>query len=219
MIDFKADCPCEFDKKKYIDVFNKVGYFKHEVACIDLKSDYLSLIGGHKGQFKRDAHKCERLGFKVKQFHRQSYITDVVDINFSKEKRSGGLMKTDYRKSVEEWGGQPNERKEPVEQKCKVHGGYLFGCFANEPGYWQDEKLVAYLGINVLGNFVNYSTILGHANYFRFGIMAYLHLKVLEFISTLEYPQYVVYYLWNSKEQGLMDWKRRAGFVPAKLRL
>lgn len=215
-IDFRFDCPCNFDKEK-LSQFYKAGYFTHPVALIDLQSDYHSLIGGHKKNFQREAKHCKTAGYFVKEIHRQSYITEVVEINKSKEVRCGGVMKPDYKKTIDELGGQPAERIAPLKPDCEIHRGLFLGCFSNEPGYWKDGKLVAYIGLNMYGNFINYSMILGHGDYLRKGIMQFFHLEVLELLKLNGFSRYVIYYIYDTPQPTLVDWKRRAGFRPHKI--
>ena len=198
--------------KGYLQQFFSSGYFAHKVALIDLESDYQSLIGGHKGNFQREAKKCERAGFFIKEINYRTYITEVSEINRSKPIRCGRKMSPDYMKTVEQLGGQYTVKHPPETPPCKFHRGIFYGCFSNEPGFWGDGKLVAYIGINLFGNFANYSMIIGHGDYLKKGIMQFLHLQVLELLKANGFSRYVIYYLYFSGEENLISWKRRAGF-------
>lgn len=202
--------------KGYLNQFFKSGYFTHKVALIDLLN-YKNLVGGHKKNFQREAKRCEREGFFIKEINYHSYITEISEINRSKPIRCGREMKPDYLKSIDELGGQPKELMEPVNPSCRFHRGMFFGCFSKEAGFWGDGKLVAYIGLNIYGDFVNYSMILGHGNYLKKGIMQFFHLKLLEFLKANGFSRYIIYYLYDTPEQNLVDWKRRAGFRPHKI--
>lgn len=222
IIDFKTGCDCGFSKSDLnnapLERLFKVGFFKHDVAVINLYEDYKLLIGGHKCNFQREAAKCKREGFYLKEIDRQSYITEIVEINHSRAVRCEKPMSGSYLRSVEQWGGQPEIRTNPV-MACEKHCTKTYGLFSKEPGIWGDGKLVAYITINIYGNLVNYAQILGHGDYLKHGIMQLLHLELLEILSNNKFSQYICYYLYHTGEKGLMDWKRRAGFRPHKLML
>jgi hypothetical protein len=211
-IDFQLDCACGFSCAQ-LEVFSLAGYFQKPVALIDLHSDYKELIGGHKDNIRRAVSKAEKAGFTVRFFHMPSYRADIVEINTSKEIRSGGKMRDNYRRSVEELGGQPVVRQEPPPPACPRHCTVALGCFSQTGGHWRDGQLAAYLNINLYGNFVNYSSILGHGDYLNTGIMSLLHIRALEHLAANGFSRYVIYYLAQNPE-GLAAWKRRHGFRP-----
>lgn len=224
IVDLKLNCSCDFNKQELFNLLFKKGFFlikgenktTYELSLIDLHSDYKMLIGGHKNQFTRDARNCSKLGYYVKEFDLQTYITDYVEINKSKDVRCGGVMKPKYNETVEQLGAQPLTKSEPLKNTCSEHYRKYYGCFIKQPGYWSDEKLVGYLAYDVMGNYVNYSKILGHADHLHNWIMAFMHLEVLKQIE-LQGKRFVVYYLYHTGEKGLMSWKNRAGFRPLKL--
>lgn len=209
-VDFMLGCPCGFsavDLQPYIDA----GYFSQPVSLIDLRSDYRDLIGGHKNNTRREIAKATRSGYYVKAFHPRSYLADLIAINTSKAVRSGGRMRENYTRTADSAADQPAVRGQPPPPKCRYHQTITLGVFSASGGHWGDGQVVAYLYLQLAGEFVNYSSILGHGDHLKFGVMPLLHSEALSRLERNGFSRYVVYYLFDNPK-GLMDWKRRAGF-------
>ncbi|OEF96829.1 hypothetical protein [Desulfuribacillus alkaliarsenatis] len=205
-----------------------------ESAVLDLRSfnfdEYLSRVRKvHKGAALRHSRKAERIGHYCKPFVWKNHIPDIVEINHSKEVRSGGKMTQAYKRSIEDMGGNPKEILKVNNPKCNVHCTHTWGVFEKKEGYFQgdiqtDEKLLGYIKFKRNGNFALYTSILGHGDYLDQGIMYNLHFSIMKWVDEnqdglLEGLEYLVYGAINSGEQGLKQWKKRALFEGAYLTL
>lgn len=196
-------------------------------AVIDLTGfnyeNYITLVKKvHKGAALRQSKKADHAGYYCKRFVWKNFIPDIVEINNSEEVRSGGKMSAAYRRSVEEMGGVPEKLASLRKSLCTVHCTHCWGIFKACPGYRQgdvitDEKLLAYIKFKRQGSLAIYTSILGHGDYLRYGIMYRLHYAIMEWIGqnltgTLEGLKYLMYGAINSGETGLQQWKKRALF-------
>lgn len=164
-----------------------------ESAVIDLGGfdfdQYMSRVKEvHKGAALRQARKADRQEYVCKQFVWNNFLPDIVEINTSMEVRSGGVMKRPYSRTVEEMGGLPRKSISLSDPACPVHCTYCWGVFEPRPGHRQgdvctDEKLLAYIKFKRQGSLGIYTTILGHGDYLKYGIMYRLHYAIMEWIG------------------------------------
>lgn len=183
----------------------------------------------HKGAAMRQTKKAVKAGYFCELFEWSNYIPDVVEINTSKQQRSGGIMKEAYLRSVEEMGGAPTNFRNSSEILCPLHNTYCWGIFAPIMGYRQgdivtNQKLLGYIKFKRNGNLATYTTILGHGEFLQFGIMHELHFRVLAWVlnremSNSESLDYILYGAIDSGGSGLQQWKKRALFEPLELYL
>lgn len=203
-----------------------------ESAVIPLRGldfdDYMARVKQvHKGAALRQARKADRAGLHCRRFVWKNFIPDIVEINTSMEVRSGGEMKPAYHRSVEEMGGPPTRRAPLNEPECPVHCMHCWGVFEPRPGHRQgdivtDEKLVAYIKFKRQGSLAIYTSILGHGDYLKLGIMYRLHYAIMEWVaSELDGPlrglDHLLYGAMESGAEGLQQWKKRCLFEGAYL--
>lgn len=177
-----------------------------------------------RADFRTQARKSLRQGFLVEQFNRLLYVPDMYVINTSKPKRSGGVMKPNYRKSIDELGGPPSKYLLPEKVTCSEHYDQWWGVFRPEVGYVSgsvvtNQQLLAYLNLRRVGELLFYNMILGHGDFLKYGIMMHLHLDLMERILSVEAPEFervttLMYAGYFQGGEGLIRWKRRAGFTP-----
>ena len=199
-------------------------------ACLDFDYEDYDAYEKHCRKFSkasaiRNAKKSDKAGYYVKLFDRRMHIPDIVEINTSKEVRSGGKMKASYLRSVDEMGGAPDRKFEAELPPCPVHYDTWWGMFEQVEGYKQgsvvtDERLLAYIDFRRLGNFGLYSLIIGHGDYLKDGVVNRLHLAIMEWLLDKdnihgEGFQHLMYAGYNQGGEGLRRWKRHFGFEPA----
>lgn len=201
-------------------------------AIIDLRDldydDYQRRVRKlSKGSALRQAAKSDRAGMRCHRFARRLHLPDIVEINHSKSHRSGGAMRSAYLKTLEEMGGPPTKMERPEEPVCSRHHDTWWGVFQPTPGYRQgeivtDEKLLAYVDLRRLGSFAFYSLILGHGAFLHLGIMYRLHFAIMQWLCDRAVPatrgiDYLMYSGMDFGGDGMMQWKRKTGFQPARL--
>lgn len=172
----------------------------------------------------REKKKAQRLGFYTKQFSVRLHIPDIFEIDTSLDIRSGGAMRGEYIKTIEQRGGYPKQYMQAPTPSCTKHWGLAFGVFTRSPGYMQgeikvDEKLLAYISLRRTGDLITYAQIIGHGSHLSDGVMILLHHDVVEWIGKPENNltqgvSYLMYGATESGNDGLKNWKRRGGFTP-----
>lgn len=177
-----------------------------------------------KGNKLREARKAAALGYYCKPFSWRQHVPDVAEINHSKEQRSGGPMRADYLKSIDELGGAPQAAIPLTWPSCSYHWGIVFGVFLHVEGYCQgavctNEQLVGYISLRRYGNVVLYSQILGHGDHLSKNIMPLLHFETVRWLLQADNTfakglRYLMYGGWESGGEELRQWKRRVGFLP-----
>lgn len=178
-----------------------------------------------KGNRIRLIKKARAIGYTCDFFNKRQYIPDIVEINTSKDVRSGGKMPSNYLKTVEDLGGYPQRAFNYTRPQCFLHYDVWIGVFKNEDGYRQgnittNKKLVGYIHLRRLGEICAYSLFLGHGDYLNDGVMNLLHHHTVEWIlnrkdSMVIGLKYLMYGGINHGGEGRKDWKRREGFKPA----
>jgi len=141
--------------------------------------------------------------------------------------RSGGPMRAAYQRTVDELGGPPGRLAPLKEPECPAHCTYCWGIFEGKPGHKQgevvtDERLLAYIKFKRQGSLGIYTSILGHGDYLKFGIVYQLHYELLRWIAenledSLKGLDYVLYGAHESGHAGLQQWKKRGLFRGAYL--
>lgn len=177
----------------------------------------------------RSEKKALQRGYVVEQIDRKTYIPDIYEINTSMPVRSGGAMKSAYSRSIEEMGGYPTKLHEPKLPSDVKYWGLMFGALQPLAGYAQgniivNRKLIAYISVRRYGDLILYPQLLGHGEHLADGVMAQLHFHVLRWICSSENPyaagaKLLMYTAVNMGNEGLRTWKKRAGFVPARIAL
>lgn len=215
----------------YIDIPNYTETLRWTPVVISIRDNesYESWERIVKKRYDRVRMKkrSERLGYVVHPFHPKLHVPDMHEIHHSAEARSGGSMRGDYLKSIEEMGGYPDRHLQPVKPACPLHWAVSMGVFEPLPGHKQgeiavDEKLVGYINLRRSGDVLLYSRIMGHADHLQNGVMYHLHFDIVKWAFDQEIPQmqglkYVMYGGIGNGGASLWQWKRTAGFEPRQL--
>lgn len=208
----------EFEKRRFTPMLIPVS----EVIDFDAWEAHIKTFG--KGARLRQKKKAIAQGYYVKPFAWRLFIPDLHAANVSKETRSGGAIRANLMRSIDEMGGAPDRRHEAVLPKCRNHWAMTFGVFQSEPGHTQgtvqvDERLVGYISLRRTGEVAVYSQILGHGDHLDHGVLTLLHHEVIRWISGQcnGFAQGLKYVMYGGKENGtseLLRFKRQAGFRP-----
>lgn len=193
-----------------------------EIADFEAWEAHIKTFG--KGARLRQKKKALAQGYYVKPFAWRLFIPDIHAANVSKEVRSGGAIRANLMRSIDEMGGAPDRRHEVALPKCRNHWAMTFGVFQSEPGHVQgevqvDERLVGYISLRRTGEVAVYSQILGHGDHLDHGVLTLLHHEVIRWISEQRngFAQGLKYVMYGGKENGtpeLLRFKRQAGFRP-----
>ncbi|HVI30404.1 hypothetical protein [Hansschlegelia sp.] len=173
--------------------------------------------------------RAQRLGYQAKRFPLARHVHDVHAVKTSMKRRAFGLV-LDYWLLRLEDVGKPAVK--PVAWRtppCRRHWTMWWGVFVSEPGHAQgavtvDERLVAYVKLVRRGDFIHYADLMGHGDHLNENVMALLHFEIMRWLLDREDPlvEGVRAVLYGAAEQGgdgLVTWKKRAGFEPARLTL
>lgn len=177
-----------------------------------------------KGARLRQKRKAADAGYYTKQYPHRLHLPDVYDINTSMDQRSGGPIRENLTRSLEEMGGAPDRRFEVPELACPRHWRRTFGVFLSEPGHKQgeiqvDERLVGYFSVQRCGEFAIYNQIIGHGDHISKGILTLLHHDVVRHLYDSEAGRgsglrYIMYGGVQNGGDGLYQFKHQAGFKP-----
>ena len=209
-----------------------IARFDKAAAILDLDrfksmeevAEAMRITTAKKGKVNRLIKKAVRAGYYVKRFDMRTFIPDLHTIHHSRMIRGGKPLREEYRKSIEELGGEPTEHIEFYEPQCPVHCKTYWGVFLSEEGYKQgsvltNERLVGYVKLFGAGNHCWYSHVMGHDSHLNDGIMFYLHYKMVEHSLRVRSEtglRYHVYGAWASgpRNGDLTRWKKRSLFEP-----
>lgn len=210
--------------RKYILEPSQEPTDQHILACLNLSEDTLGHVDTalktiHKGAGGRQARKGDGL-YQFREFSWNDFVSDIEDVNRSKEVRSGGEMRSTYlRPSSELLDG--HEWPLGAVGVCPLHWVRSFGAFTKPPSQ-QDgtESLVAYVRVKRHGQIFSYSQILGHGDHLPYGVMYGLHRFIVEtFVGDpSNFGNTILYNRWISGGSGLQQWKKRNGFLPSYIR-
>lgn len=179
------------------------------ISYIDLNNitieGYLNkLRKEHKGNSARLIQRAQKEGFYCQRFNRWDRYYDIVEINHSKEVRCGMKMSWSYQLSVDEYKKQCEKYITQTVEDCWRHWDGMFGVF-------KEDKLRGYIYFRRNGNLGQYSSILGHGDFLKSGIMYYLHFYTLSWVKENTDIDYLWYCDWNG-DTPLGKWKQKNGF-------
>ncbi len=192
------------DVEKYLKLSKDNDDF--ELAVINLKEyktfdDFLIAIGRkRRGEYRR----AKREGFYTKILlaeERNDRREELFAINTSTEERQG--------KMSDEYLSYPKEVKEYT---CQHHFQKTYAVFT------PDNTWIGYVYPRFCGEVVRVYRILGHAKHM--GKINFMILLLFDVVKDLieNHPdtKYFMYHLMNVGSQGLIDWKKNAGFKPTR---
>lgn len=173
--------------------------------------------------------RAQRMGYSARQFMLASHVDDLHAIKTSMAFRAAGPV-------IDRWLLKPHHVGRPATETlpvaapcCPVHWTIWWGIFAPEPGHKQGEvetaeRLVAYVKMMRLGDVVHYTEIMGHSDRLADGVMMLLHHQIVRWLIDAPEPaardaHILLYGAAEHGGDGLLTWKKRAGFRPAKLRV
>ena len=233
-IDLMLGCPCSTASRG--EELLKVGYVstspqlqpKIVSAAIFCGQSFSTLNEKikkrYKGNFLREAKKASH-NYSVSTFRPSDLAERIEEINKSLSVRCGGPMRPAYDRPADEL--RVAYRYEP-RCDCRNHWSVWWGVFASDDA----DGLVGYIQLKRYGELASYSTILGHGARMGDGIMPFLHLEIMKYLTATRFRAYLdtenkyqidtengikwlMYAGWHDGiGKGLNLWKRKAGFDP-----
>ena len=199
------------------------------IAAVGDMAAFDALLKRRSSRTLSKIRKAERLGYRARQFMLASHVTDMHAIRTSMPFRAAGPV-------FDRWFLKPEHIATPATEPlgiaapcCPVHWTIWWGVFAPEPGHRQngvqvDERLVAYVKVMRIGDVVHYTEIMGHRDQLADGVMLLLHREIARWLIEAPEPAakgagVLLYGAAEHGGAGLLTWKKRAGFVPGRLRL
>ena len=193
---------------------------------IDLENvaDFTEWIYSRPATYRHQFQKSERAGYIFDRVNLKNHTADVYEINTSKEVRSGGAIRSNLTKSIEELGGLPTRMIEPATPNCDRHWRQVFGVFATDENHRQGDlvvgrRLLAYLSVVRFGEFATFAQIMGHAENLDEGVVNFVAQKFVELATREPWGRasglrYVMYGGAQNGGEGLYNFKRRSGMTP-----
>lgn len=173
--------------------------------------------------------RAARLGYTARAFRLASHVDDMHAIKTSMAFRASGPVIDRWFLKPKHIGRAATERLAVIPPCCPVHWTIWWGVFVPEPGHAQgnvsvDERLVAYVKVMRIGDIVHYTEIMGHRDRLADSVMLLLHYEITRWLIEEQEPaardaKVLLYGAAEHGGEGLLTWKKRAGFRPGRLRL
>lgn len=173
--------------------------------------------------------KALATGYVAHRFPLSRHVHDIHTVRTSVKSRAFGPVIDYWLLKVEDVGTPavgPTFWRKPG---CPRHWTMWWGVFLAAPGHTQgavevDERLVAFVRLVRNGDIAHYAEVMGHFDHLDKGVMALLHSEIVRwaiesgdpFAEGLRLIQYGSAEVGN---EGLLIWRKRAGFQPARLTL
>ncbi|MGC8634414.1 MAG: hypothetical protein ACP5VP_07080 [Candidatus Limnocylindrales bacterium] len=158
----------------------------------------------HAYWMRQRVRRAGRDGFAFAPIERDDYLDDIYAINTSLPERQGRPMAEAYRQRPAPQGPLPAF-------PCPRHALRRYGVL-------REGHLYAYAWVYVIGEMCLFSTILGHGEQMRSGIMALLVAEAVRDLMASAGLRYAMYNLHASGTDGLRFFKEQMGFAPYDVR-
>jgi hypothetical protein len=199
---------------------------------LDRFADMAAFAAALKARSSRtlsNIRRAKRLGYVARPFMLASHVEDMHAIKTSMAFRAAGPVFDRWFLKPGHIGRAATERLAVVAPCCPVHWTIWWGVFAPEEGHTQSgvevgERLVAYVKVMRIGDIVHYTEIMGHRDRLADSVMLLLHHEIVRWLIEGSEPaatgaRVLLYGAAEHGGEGLLTWKKRAGFRPGRLRL
>lgn len=202
-----ADAHCKAFPDKLLKQFTtphpKIkGRGRYEVGCsiIVLPQTYDAYWESVGYYTRRKVRKAVKEGYSFEPIDRNKYLDDIYAINTSADVRQGRPMTEAYRSELKPSAPLP-------EYPCPKHQYQTYGVL-------RDGHLYAYIWVYQVGELWWLSTILGHWDHLKNGVMYLLVTGALQDLMAVGPPKYAMYTEHLSGTEGLRFFKEQLGFRP-----
>jgi hypothetical protein len=153
----------------------------------------------HAYWLRQRVRRAQREGYEFGRLEQGVYLDDIFAINTSLRERQGHALPGEYYERPTAVHTRPSS--------CANHNLAFYGIT-------RDGHLYAYAWVYHLGQSCLISTILGHGEHMKAGIMPQLIFNILRDKLSVPEFKYLVYYLHASGTPGLRFFKEQMGFYP-----
>lgn len=157
----------------------------------------------HAYWMRQKVRRAQRDGYVFATIERDVYLDDIYAINTSLPERQGRPMAEAYRQRPTPQGPLPDF-------PCPRHALRRYGVL-------RGGHLYAYAWVYVIGEMCLFSTILGHGEHLRSGIMSLLVAEAVHDLMGTADLHYAMYNLHASGTEGLRFFKEQMGFQPYRV--
>ncbi len=152
---------------------------------------------------RQKVRRAGRDGFVFAPIERDQYLDDIYAINTSLPERQGRPMGDAYQQRPLPQGPLPDF-------PCPRHALRQYGVL-------REGHLYAYAWVYVIGEMCLFSTILGHGEQMKSGIMSLLIVEAVRDLMATAGLRYAMYNLHASGTDGLRFFKEQMGFHPYRV--
>jgi hypothetical protein len=172
-------------------------------ALRDLDIPAADLFNGPRfAELRQKVRRARRLGYTVRRFDPQEYLSEIMGVHASSASRQGRAMAPDYLDQMK------------VAEYCTKPGAW-YGVF--DAG----QSLRGYCHMVIFGDCCAPNRILGHAKSLDDGIMYLLIHEVLGEMHRVKsetgHPRWVMYGMFLGGRQGIRGFRLRCGFEPYRV--
>ncbi|MGM0577976.1 MAG: hypothetical protein ACQEXJ_19775 [Myxococcota bacterium] len=184
--------------------FPLVRRMQYGVALCELPGSWDAYFMGIEGSARRNYRKAVKRGYRFERIQFNDHLQDITDVMRSKEVRQGRMPEQFLQATAHPIDDPPT--------RTDVHDYPYFGVL-------KDDRLVAYAGCFVAGEVVLLTTIYGHGDHERDGVVPMLVIGIAGYVPE-HYPhvRYYVYDTWFGASRSLRRFKKKHLFLPHKVR-
>jgi hypothetical protein len=182
-----------------------IGAYEHGCSILIAPADFEDYWKATSSYWLRQrVRRADREGYVFESIDRNQYLDDIYAINTSLESRQGRLMSESYRT-------RPSSSAAVAAEGCPRHRLVYYGIT-------RGGHLWAYAWVYQVGEMCLFSTILGHGEHLKSGIMPLLVVRTVADLMETGGLRYAMYNLHASGTDGLRFFKEQMGFQPYDVR-
>ena len=182
----------------------RIGRYEDGCSILVVPATFDAYWGSPAARWMRQKVRgAGRAGYRFAHIAREDYLDDIYAINTSMPERQGRPM-------AEAYLHRPAPQRPLPDFPCAHHAlrGY---------GVLRDGHLYAYAWVYVIGEMCLFSTILGHGEHMKAGIMSLLIVEAVRDLMTTADLRFAMYNLHASGGDGLRFFKEQMGFQPYRV--
>jgi hypothetical protein len=182
----------------------RIGSYEDGCSIFMTPSTFEDYFGSpHAYWMRQKIRRAQRDGYSFAHIDRDQYLDDIFEINTSMPVRQGRPMAESYQRRPAPFGPLPD-------YSCLHHRIRTYGVL-------KDGHLVAYSWVYMVGEMCLFSTILGHGDHLKSGMMSLLVAEAAHDLMDSSGLKYAMYNMHDSGSEGLRFFKEQMGFAPYRV--